>query len=221
MIVVSLKNLSLMKSLFPHKLSRLMHILVFLETKITDSLRIKLFQGKMCRVLHMARCTNVATFGILPLHSEVVRGNCEDDTIIGKGLKNENMKKNENEVRKIILKIRMNEDELKQVKKQQQKSTERNISAYVREVAMQKPVLINYRNQSADDFLKDMLALKKELNGIGNNFNQVVHKLHILDKIPEFRVWVNHYDGLHQSLVNKVEEIKVRMNQLYEEWLQK
>ena len=97
MIVVSLKNLSLMKSLFPHRLSRLMHILVFLETKITDSLRINLFQGKMCRVLHMARCTNVATFGILPLHSEVVRGNCEDDTIIGKGLKNENMKKKEEE----------------------------------------------------------------------------------------------------------------------------
>lgn len=131
------------------------------------------------------------------------------------------MKKNENEVRKIVLKVRMNEAELKLVKRQQQKSTERNVSAYVREVAMKKPVFINYRNQSADDFLKDMLALKKELNGIGNNFNQVVHKLHILDKIPEFRNWVNHYEGLHRLLISKVEEIKLRMNQLYEEWLQK
>ena len=131
------------------------------------------------------------------------------------------MKKNENEVRKIVLKVRMNEAELKLVKRQQQKSTERNVSAYVREVAMKRPVFINYRNQSADDFLKDMLALKKELNGIGNNFNQVVHKLHILDKIPEFRNWVNHYEGLHQLLISKVEEIKLRMNQLYEEWLQK
>ena len=131
------------------------------------------------------------------------------------------MKKNENEVRKIVLKVRMNEAELKLVKRQQQKSTERNVSAYVREVAMKKPVFINYRNLSADDFLKDMLALKKELNGIGNNFNQVVHKLHILDKIPEFRNWVHHYEGLHQLLISKVEEIKLRMNQLYEEWLQK
>ncbi len=80
---------------------------------------------------------------------------------------------------------------------------------------------MKYRNQSADDFLKQMLELKRELNGIGNNFNQAVHKLHILDKIPEFRVWVNRYDALHQSLVSKVEEIKFRMNQLYEEWLQK
>ena len=131
------------------------------------------------------------------------------------------MKKQENEVRKIFIKIRMNDEELKQVKKKQQQTTERSLSEYIRNVSMQKPVTVKYRNQSADDFLKDMLELKKQLNGIGNNFNQVVHKLHILDKIPEFRVWVNHYDTLHQSLVSKVDEIKLRMNQLYEEWLQK
>ena len=131
------------------------------------------------------------------------------------------MKKQENEVRKKMVVVRMNDNEFEQMEKLRKKSTERNLSSYVREVVLQKPVLINYRNQSADEFLKDMLGLKKELNSIGNNFNQAIHKLHILDKIPEFRVWVNHYDGLHQSLVNKVEEIKLRMNQLYEEWLQK
>jgi hypothetical protein len=131
------------------------------------------------------------------------------------------MKKQEKEVRKKMVVVRMNDNEFEQMEKLRKKSTERNLSSYVREVVLQKPVLINYRNQSADDFLKDMLGLKKELNSIGNNFNQAVHKLHILDKIPEFRVWVNHYDGLHQSLVSKVEEIKLRMNQLYEEWLQK
>ena len=123
------------------------------------------------------------------------------------------MKKQENEVRKIFIKIRMNDEELKQVKKKQQQTTERSLSEYIRNVSMQKPVTVKYRNQSADDFLKQMLELKKELNGIGNNFNQVVHKLHILEKIPEFRVWVNHYDELHQSLVNKVEEIKSKVSQ--------
>ncbi len=131
------------------------------------------------------------------------------------------MKKKEKDVRKKMIVVRMNEQEFEKVENLRKKSTERNLSSYVREVVLQKPVLINYRNQSADDFLKDMLDLKKELNAIGNNFNQAVHKLHILDKIPEFRIWVNHYDGLHQSLVNKVDEIKLRMSQLYEEWLQK
>jgi MobC-like protein len=131
------------------------------------------------------------------------------------------MKKQENEVRKIFIKIRMNDEELKQVKKKQQQTTERSLSEYIRNVSMQKPVTVKYRNQSADDFLKQMLELKKELNGIGNNFNQAVHKLHILDKIPEFRVWITHYDGLQKSLVSKVEEIKLKVSQLYEQWLQK
>ena len=131
------------------------------------------------------------------------------------------MKKQEKEVRKIFIKIRMNDEELNQVKKKQQQTTERSLSEYIRNVSMQKPVTVKYRNQSADDFLKQMLELKKDLNGIGNNFNQAVHKLHLLDKIPEFRVWVNQYDGLQKTLLRKVEEIKLRMNQLYEQWLQK
>ena len=131
------------------------------------------------------------------------------------------MKKQENEVRNKMVVVRMNNTEFEKVENLRKKTTERYLSSYVRKLSLEKPVTVKYRNQSADDFLKEMLELKKELNGIGNNFNQVVHKLHILDKIPEFRVWVNHYDGLHQLLVSKVEEIKLKVSQLYEQWLQK
>lgn len=131
------------------------------------------------------------------------------------------MKKLESEVRKKMVVVRMNETEFNQLEKFQKKTTEKDTSAYLRKVALQKPVTVKYRNESADDFLLDMLNLKKELNAIGNNFNQAVHKLHLLDKIPEFRVWVQQYDGLQIILISKVEEIKLRMNQLYEQWLQK
>ena len=131
------------------------------------------------------------------------------------------MKKEEKEVRKHFVKTRMNDAELNQLTILQQKTTERDISSYLRKVSLQKPVTVKYRNQSADDFLKQMLELKKELNGIGNNFNQAVHKLHLLDKIPEFRVWIQQHEGLQKVLVNKVEEIKLRINQLYDQWLLK
>jgi MobC-like protein len=131
------------------------------------------------------------------------------------------MKKQESEVRRKMVVVRMNETELNQLTKFQQKTTEKDTSSYLRKVALQKPVTVKYRNESADDFLLDMLTLKKELNAIGNNFNQAVHKLHLLDKIPEFRVWVQQNDGLQKVLISKVEEIKLRMNQLYEQWLQK
>ena len=131
------------------------------------------------------------------------------------------MKKKENEVRKKMIVVRMNLEEFEKVEILRKKSTERNLSTYLRKISLQQPVTIKYRNQSADDFLKDMLPLKKELNGIGNNFNQAVHKLHILEKIPEFRDWIRRHDNLQKSVVEKVEEIRLRMNQLYEQWLLK
>lgn len=131
------------------------------------------------------------------------------------------MKKPENEVRKIFVKFRVNEKELLQLKKLQQQSTERNVSNYIRKVALQKPIVVKYRNQSADEILTDLIKMKNELNAIGNNFNQAVHKLHTLDRIPEFRTWVMLYESTKQSVEKKVEEIKERMNQIYQHWLQK
>lgn len=117
--------------------------------------------------------------------------------------------------------VRMNEAEIDQLTKFQQRSTEKDTSSYLRKVALQKPVIVKYRNASADDFLLDMLSLKKELNAIGNNFNQAVHKLHLLDKIPEFRTWIQQYDGLHKTFIGKIEQINFKVNELYEQWLQK
>ncbi len=131
------------------------------------------------------------------------------------------MKKREIEVRNKMIVVRMNKSEFGQLEKFKKESTERSMSNYLRKVSLKKPVTVKYRNQSADDFLKQMLELKKELNAVGNNFNQAVHKLHLLDKIPEFRVWINQYDGLQKILLNKVQEINLRVNQLYEEWLLK
>lgn len=131
------------------------------------------------------------------------------------------MKMQENEVRNIYVKIRMNKAEVEQLRKLQKQSSEKSLSNYIRNLALKKPVIVKYRNQTADDFLKEMIQMKKELNAIGNNFNQVVHKLNILDTIPEFRFWVKYYQGLHQSVSVKVQDIHSKVIQLYEQWLLK
>ena len=124
-------------------------------------------------------------------------------------------------VRSKWLTIRLNDDEEKKLNQLFERSTSAGLSEYARDVLLKQPVNIIYRNQTADNFLAEMVLLKNELNAIGSNFNQVVHKLHILDTIPEFREWIFQYLTLHKSLVEKVEIIKVRMNQIYEQWLQK
>lgn len=131
------------------------------------------------------------------------------------------MKKREAEVRSIVFKLRLNQTEKDRLQQLQQKSIEKDLSSYIRKVSLKDPVVVKYRNASADDFLECTLQLKKELNAIGNNFNQAVKKLHVLDKIPEFRFWLDRNKDLQQSLVSKTEEIRVLMYQLNEQWSQK
>lgn len=172
--------------------------------------------------LQPARCTNVARLSILPFASELASGkrnrdnkeffvSCEND-IVMKEIK---------QVRDKWLTIRLSEDEEKKLNKFFSRTTSNSLSEYARDTLLKEPVTIVYRNQTADDFLAEMILLKKELNAIGNNFNQVVHKLHTLDHFPEIKAWAMQYESRGSILLKKMEEIKGKMNQIYTLWLQK
>jgi hypothetical protein len=125
------------------------------------------------------------------------------------------------EVRNKWLHIRINETEYKIISSNWQKTTSRELSDYARRVLLKKPVTVKHRNQSADEILAEMIRLKNELHAIGNNFNQAVHKLHTLGTIPQIKIWLVANENLKDMFLKKTEEIKVRMNQIYEQWSQK
>lgn len=128
------------------------------------------------------------------------------------------------EVKKIRSKwltIRLNADEEKKLNQLYSRTTSNALSEYARDVLLRDPVNILYRNQTADEFLEEMILLKKELNAIGNNFNQSVHKLHTLDHDSQIKAWAILNEASKKLLMKKVDEIRERMNQIYEQWSQK
>ena len=131
------------------------------------------------------------------------------------------IKKKEGEVRRRMVVVRLNEGEWERLQYFQRMTTEASVSNYLRRVALNKPVVVKYRNQTADDFLRDMLELRRELAALANNYNQAVRKLHMLEKIPEFRSWLAVYEHTRQAFMQKVEQIHQRITRLYELWLQK
>jgi hypothetical protein len=68
--------------------------------------------------------------------------------------------------------------------------------------------------------MAEMVLLRKELSAVGNNFNQAVKKLHTLNQIAEFKTWISLYESDKQQLLNKILNIKNRINQISDEWLQ-
>lgn len=94
------------------------------------------------------------------------------------------------------------------------------LSYYVRNAILNKPVIIKTRNESLDHFMEELIQLRQELNAIGNNFNQAVKKLHILKQIPEFRRWIENNESLHTQFFEKVTNIEQRIEKISEQWLQ-
>ena len=118
------------------------------------------------------------------------------------------------------LHVRLKPEEYNVMQKNFSKTTCRKLSEYARKILLSKPITATYRNKSLDDFMTEMMELRKELNAIGNNFNQAVKKLHTLQRIEEFKGWLTMYETDEKELVNKVDEIKNHINIISERWLQ-
>ncbi|MDP5198998.1 plasmid mobilization relaxosome protein MobC [Flavobacterium sp. DG2-3] len=126
--------------------------------------------------------------------------------------------KNTNRIKWVHL--RLTTEEMNLLQRRFEKSLCPKLSDFARKNMLGKPVILKYRNQSVDDFILEISRLRADLNAVGNNYNQMVKKLHTLQQIPEFRDWI--YACLEQKeiLFDSIEKIKNCVLKLAEKWLQ-
>jgi hypothetical protein len=119
-----------------------------------------------------------------------------------------------------IVAFRLMPGEYIRLKTTWKKTTIKILSEYLRRLIFNKPVTRYVRNQSLDEFMAEMMLLRKELNAIGMNFNQAVRRLHTLDHLPQMQLWLKGFEQDKEVLFGKVEEIKNRINLISDQWLQ-
>lgn len=118
------------------------------------------------------------------------------------------------------LHLRLTEAEHTKLLKHFYGTTQANLSDYARAILLGKPMIAAIRNQSLQDIMAELSLLRKDLNGVANNFNQAVHKLHTLDHIPEFKGWLLTYDMERRKLLRDIDQIRIYINETAEKWLQ-
>ena len=118
------------------------------------------------------------------------------------------------------LKIRISAKELEAIRLKASKTTSKKTSDYVRRILFDKPVITYFRNQSFDDFMAEMAALRNELNAIANNYNQVVKRLYALQHLDEIKLWASVNESSKQILHRKIDEINSKIAQINDKWLQ-
>jgi len=119
-----------------------------------------------------------------------------------------------------ILNIRLSEYEFKKIHEGFSSSTKRKRSEYIRSILLEKPITVYTRSKSIDDFLNEMILLRQELNHIGNNFNQLVKKLHMMEEEWEIKSWVILNEKIQSLMIKKVEEIENKIIQIDSKWSQ-
>lgn len=128
--------------------------------------------------------------------------------------------KRENSNRTRIVGLRFTPEEFNKIERKWKSTTCRKLSDYIRKHLFNKPITTYYRNQSLDELMYELIRLRNEFNALGNNFNQAVKRLHTLDQIPEFKVWILRHELEKKILFNKVEEIKNHIQKVAEKWLE-
>jgi hypothetical protein len=100
------------------------------------------------------------------------------------------------------------------------KSTCRKISDYGRRMLLAKPMIAGYHNQSLDAFMAEAIRLRKELNGVGNNLNQAVKRMHALQQIAEVKPWIQEFESDYKRAMADIADIKMIVSKISDSWLQ-
>lgn len=128
--------------------------------------------------------------------------------------------KEDNNNRTQWLHVRLTEEEFKAVGKAYGKTTERTLSDFLRKMVLRKPFIGRVRNQSMDELMNEVIALKKELNMAGHNFNQAVKKLNSLKDGREVQSWMLTYDLDRKKLNELIQKISEKFQSMAQSWLQ-
>jgi hypothetical protein len=125
-----------------------------------------------------------------------------------------------NESRNRIIGLRLTMSEYGLIEKQWKKSNCRKLSDYVRRLIFSRPLVSSYRNRSMDEAMAELMLLRKELNAIGVNFNQAVHRLHTLDHLPQMQSWLAAFKRDKSVLFFKMDEVVLSVEKMAALWLQ-
>jgi hypothetical protein len=117
-----------------------------------------------------------------------------------------------------IIGIRLTPQEYAEINSRFKTTTSRKLSDYLRHVLLNGSVTIRTRNQSLDDFMAEMIQLRRELHAVGNNLNQSVKKLDSFRDNMELLPWIIAHGAQVKRYLKLVEEIKNRINQMADKW---
>lgn len=115
-----------------------------------------------------------------------------------------------------MISTRLKESEYEKIVKLKRESTCVTLSDLIRKLILNDAIPVRTRSQSIDDFLADMISLRKDLNEIANNFSRSVRRLRELESRSDIQQWILLNEQDKTRLFRQIEKINNRINEIHE-----
>ena len=122
-------------------------------------------------------------------------------------------------VRSRWLHLRLRPEEHQKLMRKYQATTCRKLSEFVRNCLFEKPITVLQRNASLDNALLELTNLREELRAIGQNLNQVAHKVNGNPALAAHPDWQASFTVQKHSLQLKMDELQGSITALSGLWL--
>lgn len=119
-----------------------------------------------------------------------------------------------------VLNIRVSKEDHQRVKTLFSKTTECKLSSYLRKLILKEPLVKAVRNQSLEEIIQTLTQLQSDLNGLANNYNQAVKKLHTYRNADEVAIWLITQKPVYDKVLVDIATIKSYIQKTAELWLQ-
>lgn len=129
--------------------------------------------------------------------------------------------KEENRKPKRLVSFWINQKEYSEAYKRYKATTCSTLSAYLRKILLQKPVVIEYRDDASREMLAALNQITRDLSVIRSNFSRTVHKLHQLEQYQEIKMWAELTEASRQICLTKMESILTDIHKIYDQCIQR
>lgn len=106
------------------------------------------------------------------------------------------------------------------IKQRYQSSTCRSVSEYTRNILLNKPITLLYRDQSLDDLIEEIVVLNNEINILKNKQQELIEKLDQYPEIQGLRESLKMLEQVTQMFCQRITEIKVQFEKITSKWSQ-
>lgn len=129
-------------------------------------------------------------------------------------------KLNDNELLKHDIKLRVNQFHFDRLNKLLSSSRYRNMSELLRKIVCEQKITIYTKDESLDITMTELSKIRKELNAIGTNLNQIAKQINSTsDKSKTMLLFLESTDLLKQTQ-HEMQKLFILISQLGRKWLQ-